>query len=164
MVGAMVDSSVGDAVTVLVVVTVDVAVGVVVTVGVTVTVRVVATVGVTVTERVVVTVGVTVTVLVVVTVGVRVLVAVSDGMRVGVGENRAGVGVQAHAIWARLRAPDMFSRPAPYAFGYWDAAAVTRTEDRSAVRTCSRASDGKVDQIRAAAPATWGDAIDVPLS
>jgi len=40
---------------------------------------------------------------------------------------------------------------------------VTRTDDRNAVRTCSRVSDGKVDQTRAAAPATWGDAIDVPL-
>ena len=70
-------------------------------------------VGVTVTVRVVVTVGVTVTVRVVVTVGVRVLVAVSDGMRVGVGENRAGVGVQAHALWAKLSARGMSSRPAP---------------------------------------------------
>ena len=40
---------------------------------------------------------------------------------------------------------------------------MTRTENRNAVRTCSRVSDGKVDQTRAAAPATWGDAIDVPL-
>ena len=91
-------------------------------------------------------------------------VGVTDGVLVVVGELWTGVGVQAHAICARLSAPGMFSRPAPYAFGYWEAAAVTRTEDRSAVRTWSRVSDGKVDQIRAAAPATWGDAIDVPLS
>ena len=143
---------------------VPVTVRVVVTVGVTVTVLVVVTVGVTVTVLVVVMVGVTVTVAVCVTVGVWVRVGVTDGVRVVVGELGAGVGVQAHAIWARLIAPGMFSRPAPYAFGYWEAAAVTRTEDRSAVRTCSRVSDGKVDQITAAAPATWGDAIDVPLS
>ncbi len=40
---------------------------------------------------------------------------------------------------------------------------MTRTEDLSAVRTCSRVSDGKVVQMTAAAPATCGDAIDVPL-
>lgn len=143
----MVTVAVGDLVTV----TDGVAVGVIVAVPVGVTV------GVTVTVRVVVTVGVCVTV------GVWVRVGVTDGVRVVVGELGAGVGVQAHAIWARLRAPGMLSRPAPYAFVFWVAAAVTRTEERSAVRTCSRVSDGKVDKIRAAAPATWGDAIDVPL-
>jgi hypothetical protein len=38
------------------------------------------------------------------------------------------------------------------------------TDDRREVRTCSRVRLGKVDQISAAAPATWGEAIEVPLS
>ena len=66
-----------------------------------------------VTVGVVVTVRVVVTVAVCVTVGAWVRVGVNEGVVVVVGELWTGAGVQAHAIWATLSAPGMFSRPAP---------------------------------------------------
>ena len=107
--GAGVTVAVAVFVTVGVIVTVFVAVGE----GVTVTVVVMVAVLVDVTVGVVVTVRVVVTVAVCVTVGAWVRVGVNEGVVVVVGKLWTGVGVQAHAIWARLSAPGMFNRPAP---------------------------------------------------
>jgi hypothetical protein len=96
-----------------VIVTVTVAVGDGVTVTDGVAVFVMVAVPVDVTVGVVVTVRVVVTVAVCVTVGAWVRVGVNEGVVVVVGKLWTGVGVQAHAIWARLSAPGMFSRPAP---------------------------------------------------
>jgi hypothetical protein len=98
--------------------------------------------------------------------GVDVAVAVgeADGTFIVVAVGVETAGAHAHDIWARLISPGMLRSPAPYALGYCDAPAVTMTDDRREVRTCSRVRLGKVDQISAAAPATWGEAIDVPLS
>jgi hypothetical protein len=142
----------------------DVAVGVrVAMIGVGVAVAVAEAVGV------LVAVAEAVTVLDDVAVGVRVAVGV-NAMGLGVAVGRmlvfvgGTVGVQAHAICARVSAPGMLSSPAPYPFGFWAAAPDIVADDRSALRTASRESVGNVDHTTAAAPATWGDAIDVPLS
>ena len=96
-----------------------------------------------------------------VAVGCGVWVDVADGINVG-GAMFDSVGDGTAPGCAAYRAASMFSSPLPYAFGDASVIAFVVALERIASRTWVRVRFGNMDHITAAAPATWGEAIDVP--
>jgi hypothetical protein len=99
-------------------------------------------------------------------VGVRVEVEIRVGVAVGTAVAEAvsdAVGVrQTHDDPAISRERPISRRPDPYPLGFAMVASFLDAPARIAVLTCERVRFGYVERRIAAAPATCGDAIEVP--